>query len=322
MVEVLASNQLGLFTLAQAREVGMPQQTIAYHAGPEGRWQRVFPGVYRLTGLPPDPRRMMLGAQLWAGPAAVLSHRAAAVISALDGADAAKPELWSSDSKVTEGIIVHRGSVPRAEIMSSGPFRHTTVVRTVLDLACVLDDDALELAVESALRRDPRVECDLLSLSRSGRRGCRALQRVLAGRPPGTPPTESELETRYVQLIRMVGVPPPVRQLRVINDSGRILGRLDLCWPEAQLWVELDGVAYHDRPEALLRDRRRQNALAAELQWLPLRFTWPDVVHHPTETASQTELVYRRRMAALGAVPATSAERDVEPGSGRPSKGG
>jgi hypothetical protein len=239
----------------------------------------------------------MFAAQLWAGPGAVLSHRAAGVILGLDGIRSALPEILSAETKAAKGVVVHRGTVTDNDITTTGHLRHTTVARTVLDLACVLDDDTLELVLESALRRNARWEHRFIAAAESGRRGCRALHRVLARRGPGTPPTESELETRYVQLLRTVDVPAPVRQYRVVDNNRHVLGRLDLCWPQAKLWVELDGRTWHDRPDALFRDRHRQNDVVAELQWLPLRFTWVDVVHHPSDTASQTELAYRRRMA-------------------------
>lgn len=298
VVEALASTQLGLFTLAQARSIGMPQQTVAYHSGPGGRWRRVFPSVYELADLPPDPRRVMFAAQLWAERGAVLSHRAAGLLLRFDGINReAPPEFWSAKTKTTDGVILHRGALLPTEITTTGPLRHTNILRTVRDLASVLDDDTLELVVESALRTNPRRERQLLAATNSGRRGSRTLARVLARRPPGAPPTESELETRYIQLLRTVAIPAPVRQFRVFDDGGRFLGRLDLCWPEAKLWVELDSRAWHDRPEALFRDRHRQNDLVTELQWLPIRFTWADVVHHPRHTTSQTERVCQRRMA-------------------------
>jgi hypothetical protein len=252
----------------------------------------------------------MLAAQLWAGPGAVLSHRAAGLILGLDGIRDAQPEMLSMDSKFTKGVVVHRGAVANDDITTTGLVRHTKIVRTVLDLAAVLDDDTLELVLESALRRNPGWERHLLAACESGRRGSRALRRVLGRRGPGAPPTDSELETRYIQILRTVAVPPPVRQFRVLNDCGRVLGRLDLCWPEARLWVELDSRAWHDRPEALFRDRDRQNDVVEELQWVPLRFTWPDVLGKPGRTAEKTEAVYRSRLARVPRPAVTAARKD------------
>lgn len=39
-----------------------------------------------------------------------------------------------------------------------------------------------------------------------------ALRLVLDRRPTDAPPTESELETRFLQVLRAAGIPEPVRQ--------------------------------------------------------------------------------------------------------------
>ena len=57
-VEARASSQLGLFTLAEARTLGLRQQAVSYHAGPGGKWRRVFPEVYEH---PEEPRRQPAG---------------------------------------------------------------------------------------------------------------------------------------------------------------------------------------------------------------------------------------------------------------------
>lgn len=106
------------------------------------------------------------------------------------------------------------------------------------------------------------------------------------------PPTGSELETRFVQLVRTTAVPTPERQVPVTR-RGRVIARLDLAWPEVGLFVELDGVASHDRVEALLYDRHRQNEIVTSLGWRPLRFTWSDVVHRPRTTAREVERAHR-----------------------------
>jgi hypothetical protein len=222
---------------------------------------------------------------MWGGPSSVLSHRAAARIRGFDGISQAVPELTVGlqRSRAPAGVVLHRRiEVPAT--MTTGLLRHTTLARTTLDLAEVLDDDTLELCLEFALRNGVP-EADLRP----------KLDRVFARRPPGCSATESELETRYVQLVRSIDVPEPVRQYPVFNDAGTYLGRLDVCWPEVGLWVECDGRAVHDRPDALLRDRRRQNELATFLQFQPLRFTWEDVVVHPVIARRATEDAYHAR---------------------------
>ncbi len=105
-----------------------------------------------------------------------------------------------------------------------------------------------------------------------------ALRRVLARRPIGAATTESELETRFLQLVREAGLPPPVPQY-VVREAGRFMARIDLAYPERRLAIELDGYGPHRSVGAFRRDRNRQNGLAL-LGWTVLRFTWEDVVEH------------------------------------------
>ena len=290
-LEALARANLGVFTTADAAGCGASREMLYHHSRSGGRWARPYPGVYVLADLPADSRRQLLAALVWGGPDSTLSHRSAAAIHGLDGVDRRQPELWTPRQCAPTGLVAHRGVVPPTDVVRCGPLRVTSLRRTVLDLAADSDDDTLELVIESALRRDRGLELD----PAPGLRGRERLRRVLARRPAGAPPTESELETRYLQVIRTANVPPPVRQHRVLDSRGRCLGRLDVCWPDVGLWVELDGRGSHDRPAALLSDRHRQNELANLLQWLPLRFTWDDVVERPGATASFTANAYERR---------------------------
>jgi len=304
-VEATARTRLGLFTLADANACGLSTSLLRYHCR-RARWSRLLPGVYGLNDVPDSAQRPMLAALLWAGPTAVLSHRTAAAMLGLDGIVPSPVELWARRAHGTAGVIVHRGEIEPPDVVRTGLLRATRLRRTVIDLASVLDDDLLELVVESALRRDRNLDFD----RPAGTCGAARLRRVLARRPPGAPPTESELETRYLQLIRAAALPPPVRQHTVFDDVGRCVGRLDVCWPEVGLWVELDGRATHTQGPALLSDRHRQNQLADRLQWLPLRFTWEDVVARPRQTARFTEHAYaRRRVQAEGTVAGLPQQR-------------
>ncbi|MCK9877598.1 DUF559 domain-containing protein [Frankia sp. Ag45/Mut15] len=61
--------------------------------------------------------------------------------------------------------------------------------------------------------------------------------------------------------------------------TGSIVARLDFAWPTALLALEADGVGPHSEPQALFRDRHRQNQLV-HLGWEVLRFTFLDATAH------------------------------------------
>jgi very-short-patch-repair endonuclease len=158
----------------------------------------------------------------------------------------------------------------------------TSAARTLIDLGAVVDDDTLEQALESALsdgRTSLRqVRRRLEALSRRGRPGLERVRRVLDRRLEGGP-SESELETRFVQLLRRARLPRPMRQHEVWL-GGRVVARADLAYPGQRLLIELDGWSAHGTKRAFRADRRRQNSLVLA-GWTLLRFTWADVVESP-----------------------------------------
>jgi hypothetical protein len=164
----------------------------------------------------------------------------------------------------------------------------TSPLQTLVDLAWLVDDDVWEQALESALRMRVvdlgELAAWLPAMSKMRYHGVGRIRRVLSGRPIGAAPTESLLETLMVQVARLVpGLPPPIRQY-VLDDSGRFVARIDLCWPELGLFIELDGEGHAGQP---VYDASRETDVVATTGWLCGRFTWTEVRHHPKATAAR-----------------------------------
>jgi hypothetical protein len=88
---------------------------------------------------------------------------------------------------------------------------------------------------------------------------------------------ESPLETRVRLRCRDGGVPPDDLQAEVRGPDGKPIARVDLLWRGARLIGEADGAEFHDQPEAVFRDRQRQNLLI-NAGFRVLRFTWADTL--------------------------------------------
>ena len=104
-----------------------------------------------------------------------------------------------------------------------------------------------------------------------------------------------------VQLVREVdGLWEPSRQYRIYNSAGILVARVDLCWPELGLFIELDGQHHRHQP---LYDARRETAVVAATGWLPGRFTWYEVVRARRSTACRVaDLAGQARRRALKSV--------------------
>ena len=238
--------------------------------------------MYRIAAWKPAWVQLLHAACLAAGADAVASHRSAAALWRLDGVTPDAIELLLPANNGYRRHTVHRTSdLAAVDVTTVDGIPTTTLARTLVDVGAVIEDEVLERALESALRQGlslGRLRWRLDALSGRGRPGPAALRRVLARRPEGGAATESELETRFMQLLRGGGLPEPRRQYEVRDASG-FVARVDFAYPGRRLAVELDGFGPH--ADRFQHDRTRQNRLVL-LGWTVLRFTWSDVVERPT----------------------------------------
>ncbi len=167
----------------------------------------------------------------------------------------------------------------------------TSPVRTLADLATRLTASQLEAAVNEADKRDlvdPEQLRAALGRMRS-QRGVPALARILDRQTFAL--TESELERRFLRLVRRAGLPKP--------ETGRLLNgfRVDFFWPDLGLVVETDGLRYHRTPAQQARDRVRDQAHAIS-GLTTLRFTHAQVRFEPDYVCDALQRMVARRKAA------------------------
>jgi hypothetical protein len=262
--------------------------------------------VLGLAGAPATWERHLSVALLASKGLAVASHRAAARVYRLDGFDrSALLELTVPEGRMhrSKGVIVHR--TLRLDPLDTGVvdgLRLTTLPRTLVDLGSVVDDDALEAAVDSAFRRglsEDTLRHALGRLARPGASGVGRMRRVLA-RPERAGALPETLFERLVdRVVRKGGLPPPRRQFEVRGEDGRVLGRIDLAWPEVRLGLEAHSDRWHYGPRRGRRDRR-DNLLAAA-GWELLYAGWSDA-RSESDFVELVSVVYRRRFTTPGLV--------------------
>jgi very-short-patch-repair endonuclease len=272
----LIERQFGLITTKQADEHGIGPSAISRRLE-SGEWTRVLPSVYRITAAPVTRRQRALGAALWAGDNALVSHAAAAVLWKFDRVRSQKVELWVPAERRlrTSSVIVHRGArLDRADRTTFEGIPITTPTRTLIDMSGRLEDHRLLAIAEDLLRRDvvraDRLESRLRALRRSGRPGAGRLEVLLDQRGDGRP-LESALEALVWQIILETGIRLPTRQHWVTVTQGRY--RLDFAWPDLKLGLECEGFAHHGGIAAWGKDRTRFAELAA-IGWRVLPVTW------------------------------------------------
>lgn len=85
------------------------------------------------------------------------------------------------------------------------------------------------------------------------------------------------METRLRLLLVLAGLPKPLVQPIIRDESGVFLARVDLYYPNHRLVLEYDGALHRHSLES---DNRRQNRLF-DAGYHILRFTVGDVLGNP-----------------------------------------
>jgi hypothetical protein len=252
---VLAGRQWGVVTRAQLVEAGLRERGFADWVR-TGRLIRLHRGVYALGHDRLRREGRWLAAVMACGPGAALSHRDAAAMWELRQSNSPYIDVTvpSQNGRRRPGIRVHRSARLRPDEVT---VRHgipiTTVARTLLDLADVLERQALRRVVTEAeyTNRFDLTAVDAAVQANPGRKGAKLMAAVGAAGDR----TRSTLEDDFIAFLERHGVEPPRTAVWVEGYE------LDFVWTHAGLVVELDGAAAHMTRSAFNADRLRDRRL-------------------------------------------------------------
>ncbi len=270
-----AAGQQGRINWEQLRELGVEPWRIEDWIA-DGRLRRVHHGVYAVGHEAPSMLGDYMAAVLACGDGAALSYRAEAHVMRLRaGKTPAPPEVTvpTLAGRRRPGIIIHRVKVlHELDACTVDGIRMTTVPRTLLDLAPVLDRAQLTRACHEAWvhhRTTPRFIEDCIARN-PGKKGIAKLRAAL-----GSDATLSKLEDGFLVLLRERRLPLPRTNIPRAGD------KVDCYWPQLDLTVELLSYRFHASRRAFEADvarRRRSSHLA---------FTWGDVFERPEPTVAE-----------------------------------
>ncbi len=286
-IAALATRQHGVIGLAQLVALGLEPRSVQQRAA-VGRLHRIHCAVYSLV-----PRHLLsreglyMAAVLACGPGAVLSHRSAAHLHELrrDASTKIDVTVPSRSHRRHEGIRLHRSLtlIPEDTTTVNG-IPCTTVARTILDNAEVLNRRGLERMLDQA---EILEIFDLWALQEQlqrnfSRRCARRLRRALDEHVAGATPTWSELEERFLALVRAAALPEPEVNVFIVLDDGEPAMRVDFVWRDRRLAVETDGHETHRTRLAFEQDRRRDQRLIVA-GWRAVRITWRQLTRAPAQ---------------------------------------
>lgn len=238
------------------------------------------------------------------------SHTTAAVMHGLptwgqDLRDLHLTHLTPASGRTQAGVVHHRGVCRVDDITRVGGVLVTSVARTIIDAAALVDVERGLIMADAALHRGLVLPEQLERQYVQQDRDPRTLHvRLVVRRADGRAASPGESRSRH--LFWTQGLPSPVPQYAVRDHRGNLIGVVDFAWPELGVIVEFDGLAKYrtllnpgeSAEEAVIREKLREDRIREATGWTVVRITWADLAR-PTLTADRIRrAMYRRPITA------------------------
>ncbi|HME49193.1 DUF559 domain-containing protein [Mycobacterium sp.] len=250
----------------------IPARTLRRH------YQRVYPDVYIPRGAELTASQRAQAAWLWSRRRAVVAGHSAAALLGAKWTDAAAPaELVYAHGRPPPLVVTHDDTLLPGETVELGGVAVTTPARTAFDIgrrtpraAAIQRLDALAHATDMK-----SVDVDAVIARHKGARGLRRLREVLPLVDGGA---ESPPETRTRLALVDAGLPRPQTQIRVFDEYGEFVARIDVGWERWRVGVEYDGAQHWTDSRQRAGDIDRLAALES-LGWVVIRVSGELLTH-------------------------------------------
>jgi Protein of unknown function (DUF559) len=255
----------GVATVAVLCELGLTRRQVDGLVA-AGWWERAGRGVVRDRAAPITWHQQLWAALLAVGPAAVVSHEAAAAMHGIGGfaGGAIVLSVPRAARGRRPGMHVHGvGRLARPDVVELARMPVTSASRAIIDLAAIGTSadrlgDGIDDAVRLGLSSPAYLRRRLDALGRRGRSGVRLLDELMLDSGG-----HSHLERRFLRIVRSAGLPRPSCQ--VIHRRGsRTVARVDFEWTPWRTVVEVSGRRGHVSERDRTRDAHRRNELQHE----------------------------------------------------------
>lgn len=277
----LGRSQLGLVTRSQLAKAGIDHRVVRRRTDARV-WEVVYPRVVDIGTHPDSFEKRVMAKVLAAGDGAVASHLTAAFLHGM--VDIRRPR--DIDVLVLRGRATEVDGAPlhvtvrldADERDTVGPIPVTSRLRTVLDIACSVAFEHLELLVYDEIRGRPEALAHLARIAerRPGWPGVPKIQRILADAEHYVRAT-TLFEVYGIRMLRRAGLGHLFEvQVDILDEQGGHVARVDVLFRDARLVVELHGQRWHDAEHRMDRDETRTERLEA-LGYRVVVVTWQDL---------------------------------------------
>lgn len=281
-LDEFAARQYGVFSLAQARSVGMTPKMVETRRV-SGAWVPMAPSVYALRSAPPKWERQMAAALL-TREGSIAAGRSAAHLHEFPGYRPGRPVIMvgpTGNARSPLATVIRTKYFDAVDRVRVRGFETTAEADTIVTLARDHNRSHLERIVDEVLARGSCSVGQLGDAAAAQPRfaGSSRLAAIIEERRPNAyqPPTTA-LERHLYRLVDHPAIPPTTRQLPFRFE--RVAATVDLYVPAWTLIVEGDGRRWHNRKADHERDRLRDNEATAH-GYAVLRFTWQMLTESP-----------------------------------------
>jgi very-short-patch-repair endonuclease len=241
------------------------------------------------------PEQKELATLLIAGPGAAISHMTAARRHGLDVPRTALIDVSVPNDRhaaqYDDARIYRSRDLGPTEVEPAGIFLVTTVARTVIDLAPILNGHWLSTLLYSAIRENPAnsnfIWLALLSHG-PGRKGAHRLRELLIRKSGEFGIPRSAAESFFRHLVRATGFTPTAQYKLGQRQT------VDFVFAEHATVIEIDSWSHHSSFFAYRTDRRR-DIQAIRKGWVTLRCTWHDIVEDQKRVLEEVLAVLEQR---------------------------
>lgn len=274
-----------------------------------GTWHRVRHGAYvsgalwaELDGA--DRHRVRARAVLrTAHPTTVLSHVSAAIEHGAPtwGVDLEVVHVTRTDGQPRRreaGVVHHTGVLPDSDLVEVNGVPVTTALRVAAEMTTVTSVESALVSVDALLRMAGADDGEVAARQAMVNRWPHSLASQVVFRL-ADPRHESPGESRTAYFCWQTHLPKPEPQVKVRNEAGVVVARLDFAWPAFGVFLEFDGKEKYRRfrrdgetlDQFLMREKEREELICKLTGWTCIRISWAEL-HRP-------ELLARRIRAIL-----------------------
>jgi predicted transcriptional regulator of viral defense system len=151
----MALQQGGYFDRQDARTYGLGDRLLHYHVQ-SGRFERHFPGIFRLSRAPIAQHDDVLQAYVWTNYRGAISHESALDLYGLGDAMPSRVHLTVplDFGRTTSRFVLHRSALTSDDFTEYDGVQVTTPARSVVDAASTgLDAEQIMKVVQQGLER-------------------------------------------------------------------------------------------------------------------------------------------------------------------------